>query len=107
MLSLEAGDLAPEPDQPISLLHRPAEREGKLRDGIFDEIGWRRCGYRWVGHGLKSSRFAWRAVLVLRSASLGGLSITSRGAPSQAERDRSEGAFDRRRGPRACARLEA
>ena len=38
MPALEAGDLAAELHQPIGVLDRPLEREGKLRDGIFDEI---------------------------------------------------------------------
>ena len=39
VLTVEVGDLAAELHQPVGLLHGALEREGKLGDGIFDEIG--------------------------------------------------------------------
>ena len=44
VLTVEVGDLAAELHQPVGLLHGALEREGKLGDGIFDEIGRRVCG---------------------------------------------------------------
>ena len=35
----------------ISVLDRPLEREGKLGDGIFDEVGRGGWGLDAVGHG--------------------------------------------------------
>ncbi len=43
VLALEAGDLAAELHQAIVILDRAPEREGKLGDGIFDEIRRRLC----------------------------------------------------------------
>ena len=38
VLALEARDLAAQPHEPERVLDRPLEREGKLGDGVFDEI---------------------------------------------------------------------
>ena len=38
MLALEARDLAAQAHEPERVLDRALEREGKLRDAIFDEI---------------------------------------------------------------------
>ena len=54
VLAPEAGDLAAEPHQAVGLLDRALQREGELRDGIFDEIAsWLAVALR----RLSTSRF--------------------------------------------------
>ena len=54
VLAPEAGDLAAQPHQPIGLLDGALEREGELRDAIFDEVR-RRLALRYGR--LSTSRF--------------------------------------------------
>ena len=93
VLAAEAGDLAAEPHEPVGVLHRPLEREGELRDAIFDEI---RRGLVSVGVGHRNPGF-----ILLPSPACYGGSLFSRSLTA------SERAVDRWRRPRACACLEA
>ena len=93
VLAPEAGDLAAQPHQAVGLLDRALQREGELRDAIFDEV---RRDFRCAAVGYRHSG----SILLAAASVLGRQPLSQELYPI-------ERAVDRWRRPRACARLEA